>query len=277
MTQLDADTFTRSNTAGNTTISNAAGWGTASGGSVWANDAGAYTYSINSNVGKITGDAVSNTMYLGSTSVTNGDIKVRIKQDHAADRAGVTLRRSSTNNFYRAELVSGTTLSLFKNVAGTTTQIGSNITFNYTTAQLTWIRFRLQGTSLAAKAWLDGNSEPDWMITATDSSLSSAGNFGLNVKLNAGADVVTFDSLVINDLGAAYVTQTADNFITSKSLKTTNQHTFITEIANLNSISRERFIITYFNQDLYSDTFTGSDGLATFGAVDGLATFVGIG
>ncbi|WP_435552747.1 fibronectin type III domain-containing protein [Natrinema sp. CGMCC1.2065] len=45
--------------------------------------------------------------------------------------------------------------------------------FSVQTSTFYWIRFRVEGTDLKAKIWEDGNSEPGWMIQASDSTLTS--------------------------------------------------------------------------------------------------------
>ncbi len=51
------------------------------------------------------------------------------------------------------------------------------------------LRFRIVGTTLYAKAWQTGSSEPaNWMVTATDSSLSS-GYCGLRMQVQSSTTI----------------------------------------------------------------------------------------
>ncbi|GAB6898604.1 hypothetical protein [Kineosporia succinea] len=50
-----------------------------------------------------------------------------------------------------------------------------------------WCRFGVVGTALKARVWLDGTAEPSsWDVTATDSSISSAGS-GTGITLGTGS------------------------------------------------------------------------------------------
>jgi hypothetical protein len=73
-------------------------------------------------------------------------------------------------NGYALILNGSDQIRLVKYVDGTFSGIGDAVAFD-TSSALTWVRFRLNGTTLQCKAWLDGDSEPEsWNITETDSS-----------------------------------------------------------------------------------------------------------
>lgn len=42
-----------------------------------------------------------------------------------------------------------------------------------------WVRFRVNGTSLKAKIWTDNQTEPDWILSTTDSAITAAGTVGM--------------------------------------------------------------------------------------------------
>ncbi len=68
---------------------------------------------------------------------------------------------------------------------GTLTKIKS-ISFSASANISYTIRFNIVGTTLSAKAWKTVTKEPaGWMITATDSSLTS-GQAGLRVNMQSG-------------------------------------------------------------------------------------------
>lgn len=62
------------------------------------------------------------------------------------------------------------------------------------------LRFRAVGTTLAAKTWLSGTTEPrTWMIQITDSSLTQ-GFGGLRLLLGTGivASITSFQEFALN-------------------------------------------------------------------------------
>ncbi|ESZ33848.1 hypothetical protein X733_13685 [Mesorhizobium sp. L2C067A000] len=70
---------------------------------------------------------------------------------------------------------------------------------NWTTGAWVWQRFRLLGTTLSIKTWLDGNAEPvSWGGTVVNSSFTAAGWTGIysdNVNPNTEVD---FFSVALN-------------------------------------------------------------------------------
>lgn len=48
-----------------------------------------------------------------------------------------------------------------------------------------WLRFKLEGSDLKAKAWLDGTDEPEWMIETTDADIPGGG-VGIRATVAAG-------------------------------------------------------------------------------------------
>lgn len=64
----------------------------------------------------------------------------------------------------------------------TPTQVTSaTASFTFSTSTTYWIRFRANSTSLKARAWADGGSEPGtWGLDVTDSNVTSAGWNGLS-------------------------------------------------------------------------------------------------
>jgi hypothetical protein len=68
------------------------------------------------------------------------------------------------------------------------------------------VRYRIQGTTLRARAWKEGTSEPStWTIDTTDTDLSSGGNVALGAAANSAHtnDVtVGIDDVTVNQIGA---------------------------------------------------------------------------
>ncbi len=84
------------------------------------------------------------------------------------------LRWTDSDNFYQA-LIDGSNLVIQKKVNGSLTKL-SSMTFAATAGTVYSLRFSVVGTTLSAKVWPTGTSEPrpsSWMVTVTDSSLSS--------------------------------------------------------------------------------------------------------
>ena len=97
---------------------------------------------------------------------------------------GAVLRWTDTNNWYKA-YINGTTLVVQKKVNGTTTIIGS-ASFAATGGTSYTLRFRVVGATLYARVWQTVSTEPtNWMITVTDTSLSS-GFCGLRMLTQSG-------------------------------------------------------------------------------------------
>ena len=191
MTTLDSDNFQRPNQPG---------WGTASGGSTWAFSGVSETLSITSNEG-VEGSLTGGDWHaqLGSTTAATVNLLVRLKVDDTLNFAGVMGRYSSTGgiNGYRIGLFSGT-LKADKYVTGIRTQIGTSVSFSYTTGQFVWVRAVISGTTITGTAWLDGNSEPGSpQFSTTDSSISAAGKFGLSAFMSSGNN--HFDSFIATD------------------------------------------------------------------------------
>ncbi len=172
------DTFQRSNQTF---------WGTASDGHVWGGDANKQTgFSINNNAGQIVETSNSNMNAILGTLVSNAEVLVSGSMSTMgnSNSLGVVLRWNSASNFYKA-LINGSSLIIQKNIGGTVTVL-SSVTFKATANTSYLLRFNVIGTTLSAKAWQTGTTEPaNWMATASDSSITS-GYAGLRMLEQAG-------------------------------------------------------------------------------------------
>lgn len=86
-------------------------------------------------------------------------------------------RYSDNNNYYRAELVEDTNhsvhLAVSKVVGGTYTRLKTSSNIGTDDNNWWYVRFQLEGTSLRARAWKYGTTEPTtWTLTKSDSSLT---------------------------------------------------------------------------------------------------------
>lgn len=62
------------------------------------------------------------------------------------------------------------------------------------------VKFYLSANTLRAKVWETGTSEPDWMLTTTDSDISDAGYIGLECFRNPqGSFSCDFDNVLVAD------------------------------------------------------------------------------
>ena len=174
---LAQDTFQRPNQAH---------WGTATDGQTWGADANtASVFSIANNTGQVSnGNSIYNAV-LGST-VTDAEILFSgSMSSYSNANLGGVLRWANTNNWYKA-YISGTTLIIQKRVNGATTILGS-VPFAAKAGTSYSLRFRAVGTTLYARVWQTGTSEPtSWMIAVTDTSFSS-GFCGLRMLAQNGA------------------------------------------------------------------------------------------
>ncbi len=176
-TTLAQDTFQRANQTH---------WGTASDGQSWGGDANSQsTFAIASNTGQVTNGGSIYNAVLGPVA-TNAEVLFSgSMSSFSGTNYGAVVRWTDTNNWYKA-YIDGQNLVVQKKVAGSTTVLGT-ASFPATAGTSYTMRFRVVGTSLYAKVWATSGTEPsNWMVTATDSSLSS-GYCGLRMQMSSSA------------------------------------------------------------------------------------------
>lgn len=183
--QLAQDTFQRPDQAH---------WGTASDGQTWGADANTSSaFSIKSDTGQVSNGNGTFNAVLGPTA-TGAEVLISGSSSalNSSNTLGALLRWAG-NNFYRA-FIDGTHLIIQKKVNSTFSKLAS-VAFTATGATSYSLRFRVVGTSLFAKVWATANPEPpNWMTTATDSSLTS-GQCGLRLLIQTGT-TATFTSFL---------------------------------------------------------------------------------
>src|SRR5260370_35448997 len=97
---------------------------------------------------------------------------------------GAVLRWTDGNNWYKS-YIDGTNLVIQKMVNGSTT-ILNEIAFAAQAGISYSLRFSVTGSTLSAKVWQTGGSEPGyWLMTATDSTFQS-GYCVLHVLVQTG-------------------------------------------------------------------------------------------
>lgn len=105
-------------------------------------------------------------IYVDSTSTTQRWIGGRISTS-GGSRTGYAVRvRSNSIDTYRFN--------------GSTYTAITNGTFSVTSGTWCWVRFRVNGSTIQARAWADGDSEPGtWQCSATDTTYTTAGHVGV--------------------------------------------------------------------------------------------------
>ena len=224
------DSFDRSVAPGST-------WGAADHGGSWTAEVtttGSF-YSVDGSHALIA-ESTAATWQIGlPVSRKDADIQVRASWSQAAAGGALTpltivARRIDNANAYRAALQENPggqlDLKISKVVAGTTTvlatasAIGTYSLHGAGTADDDWwyVRFQLEGTSLRARAWKLGTTEPTtWTATATDSSITAAGNIGIR-STNSGTTslpTVAFEGFRVQSVGMtvhAFMKPTALDF-----------------------------------------------------------------
>lgn len=193
----DGDSF-----AGRTVAS---GWGTASSGHVWSLVSGSGTTSVSSGKGLIASTSSPVIFQLGSITILDGAVSVRIQQGNTTnDILSVFARYQDANNWY-AVVQNGQNLLLQKKVTGTVTTLAT--TPFATTAAFFWLELDVSGTALSAYAWADGTARPGTaLLTATDSTFSS-GFYGLGATASTST-ACQFDTFNTTRPGATWTYDT---------------------------------------------------------------------
>ncbi|WP_426302602.1 PKD domain-containing protein [Arthrobacter sp. R-11] len=206
---LAADAFGRTVTGG---------WGSADTGGAWTIGSGAANYNVAGGVGTmLLGTAgASRTANLNGVTAPDADVQVKASLDKIGDGGGTFVsiagRRVGSDD-YRAKLkiaaTGATTLYLTRTSGGTeTTLVSANVAgLTLAAGDAVQIRMQVTGTgptTLRAKAWRDGATEPGtWLLNTTDTTatLQAAGSTGLVAYLSGSATnipvTVRFDDYVV--------------------------------------------------------------------------------
>jgi hypothetical protein len=160
-------------------------WGIASDGQRWLADAlTSSSFAIVNHTGQVTNgngiyDAILGPRINNAEIVFSGSLS-----SFRTSTLGALLRWTDASNLYKVYL-DGSHLILLKDVAGVVSVLKS-VMFAAQAGQLYTFHFRVLGSFLAANVWPVNSPEPaNWMITATDTSLSS-GYGGIRVVLRNG-------------------------------------------------------------------------------------------
>ena len=172
------------------------GWGTADVGGAWSTSGGsASEYSTNGSVARVAVNSVnSSRLTYISSGLADIDITVSVATDKLAtggpQYSGITARFQSLADLYHARLGFQTDqtliLTLQKRVASVGTDLVTvTVPGTHVAGTFFYIRFKLDGSSLKAKAWQVGSTEPAWQASATDTSITAAGSVGTRSYLSS--------------------------------------------------------------------------------------------
>ena len=144
----------------------------------------------------------------------NADIQIETSWDDVARGSSIApcalvARRLDNHNFYRAELVENTdhTLDLFlmKTIDGVDTVLGvARAIGSYASRDGWFVRFRIAGDALMARAWMSANPQPStWLVAAQDAAISSAGNVAVRSANSSSRarPIVKFSRFWVQTLG----------------------------------------------------------------------------
>jgi len=179
VTPLAQDTFQRSDQSL---------WGTATDDQRWGADANTLSnFSITQDTGQVVGSGTSATGYNAVLGPSTTNVEVQFNgsiSSFGGNTLGAVLHWTDRNDFYKA-YITGTNLVIQKKVKGTITNLKST-SFTAMPGTSYTVLFSIVGTTLSASVWPTGTTPPgSWMVTATDSSLSS-GSCGLLAYLQSG-------------------------------------------------------------------------------------------
>lgn len=175
----------------------ASGWGEMDSGDVWATTGGSTSdYGVSSGYGQHL-VATDGTSRRSTITLPSQDFDLQVDVAVSAIATGGSLygglmgRHTDANNMYhaRVEFTTGSriNLSIIKRVAATETTVASMTReLPYTVGGFIRLRFKAEGSTLKAKAWVPGQAESSaWHLTATDTSLTT-GNVGVRSIKFAG-------------------------------------------------------------------------------------------
>ncbi len=160
-------------------------WGTASDGQRWDGDANkSQDFSIAGRMGQIHRTANGSSFYTAvlGPSQTDAEVKVTASLDHFnPSHIGVLLRYTDDKNYYKV-FIDGSNFLMLKRVNGHNTTL-LHVPFTAQANTSYNVRFQVIGTTLNAKVWQTGTSEPtNWVISATDNTFQQ-GRGGLRPQL----------------------------------------------------------------------------------------------
>jgi hypothetical protein len=177
------------------------GWGNATTGQAYTTSGGAAgDYSVNGTQGIHSVGAVNSvrstflTASAGPDTIETIQVTIAVLATGAAIQPSLMIRRTDASNYYFAELslaptTNVATLKIRKVVLGVTSDVTTTaVTLGQVhAAGATWnISAGICGKTIMAKAWRSTVTEPDWLLTAVDSDLTTGVQAGPRSLLATG-------------------------------------------------------------------------------------------
>ncbi|MEW2631780.1 hypothetical protein AB0903_09005 [Streptomyces sp. NPDC048389] len=165
----------------------APGWGTADSGQAWTTSGGAVAdYEVTG-----TGRHVLNSrgeFRIATVPVLTPDVDLQFDFSLDAAPAGdsayvyAPIRYTDDTHFYfaRVQISSGGAFSLSLRKRNGSETLLTSVSPGITLVAGTWytLRVAMTGSTLTAKVWQRGSTEPDWQLSTTDTDLTAAGSVG---------------------------------------------------------------------------------------------------
>ncbi|WP_086559402.1 hypothetical protein [Streptomyces africanus] len=174
------------------------GFGTSPGGGSWSQSGTSTLYTVTGSVGQISCDVANSSRHTTIVdTLTDVDVTAKVTVTTvpagATTSIGLSFGYTDTNNANRARLLVLTTgvvqLALEKEVAGTTTTLGTatQVGTGFTGGQWWRIRAQRTGTTIRCRAWKDGDPEPGTWLHSVTETANPSGRVGLRALASTGS------------------------------------------------------------------------------------------
>jgi hypothetical protein len=210
-TTIANDLFTRSVSSG---------WGTATSGQAWTASGGSATdYNVANGVGTVllSSTGTYRLVRLASTfNVQNVDGYVEISSNTAAtglDHWGSLAIRDNAGDEWYAQInfdPTGIVKLIVTSVTSSVHTVLGTVTFAHTYTLNTKVKLRIQavGSEFLARAWMDGDAEPDdWMLRVATTANNVPGTILTRSISGAGTPlttVVSYDNILVSSISNGY-------------------------------------------------------------------------
>jgi len=163
-------------------------WGTASDGQTWTGDAAnAPAFAIVNHAGQVGNGSGIYDALLGPRAADTQIVFSGSVSHFGESNMGALLRWTDANNLYKV-FFDGTNLTVLRKVAGVVSILQS-VPFPAQDGQSYTLRVRMVGSSISARVWQTGQTEPStWMLNATDTMLPS-GYDGMRLIVQTGITI----------------------------------------------------------------------------------------
>lgn len=175
-------------------FSNQSGWPNGNNGP-WTHQHGSQTNAIASNEGTLVGNTNSFNVWTYGGSSRDVVLQIRYIPGSTSDLWGLVARYQG-GNYYYCDVGNGGNLLEIGVFNGSFNAL-VNIAFSFSAGVAYQIKFRLEMAQLRAKVWLDGQAEPDWMLTISDDTYVVSGLYGVGAAAGS-ATPIQLDHFTVN-------------------------------------------------------------------------------